>query len=299
MTDDIEIKEGKMYGGWRAPENLARASTTSIHDDDVAKSVGMRGGTIQGTIHLSMFAPLAQKIFGDRWFEHGTVSMYYTFATVDKEEVRAIVELPPDTTGEMLPVATKDMQVNAWAELKNGQQIMTGTVSVGSPKEPSYLQAVELRNSEPEEIRILARHKVGDELPAKEILFTQEEANSGLRRITDQLEYYTDKSPWGNAIIYPTAMFEAMAFGFAHTATDEYQAVPFYGATEIRNINGPALIGVPYVAKGKFVSIGASKKTEYLWLDSTLEEKETGKIVASMRHLNRFMKAGSPLYEDQ
>jgi hypothetical protein len=301
MTDDIEIKEGKMFGGWRAPENLVRAKTTSIHDDDVAKSVGMRGGTIQGTIHLSMFAPLAQKIFGDRWFERGTVSMYYTFATVDKEEVRAIIELPSATTEEMLPIATKDIQVKAWAELKNGQQIMTGIVSIGSPKELSYLQAAELRNSPPEELRILARHKVGDELPSEEILLTQEDANNGLRRITDKLEFYKgkEKSPWGNAIIYPTAMFEAMAFGFAHTATDEYQAVPFYGATEIQNINGPALIGVPYIAKGKFTCIGASGKTEYLWLDSTLEDKETGKIIASMRHLNRFMKAGSPLYEDK
>ena len=301
MTDDIEMKDGKIFGGWRAPENLVRASTTSIHDDGVAKSVGMRGGTIQGTIHLSMFAPLAQKIFGDRWFEQGTVSMYYTFATVDKEEVRAIIELPSDTNEEMLPITTKDVQINAWAELKNGQQIMTGTVSIGSPKEPSYLQAAELRNSPPEDLRILAKHKVGDELPSKDILLTQEDANNGLRRITDQLEFYKgkEKSPWGNAIIYPTDMFEAMEFGFANTATEEYQAVPFYGATEIRNINGPALIGVQYIAKGKFACIGASGKTEYLWLDSTLEEKETGKIIASMRHLNRFMKAGSPLYEDQ
>ena len=301
MVDDIEIKDGKIFGGWRAPENLARANITSIHDDDVAKSVGMRGGTIQGTIHLSMFAPLAQKIFGDRWFEQGTVSMYYTFATVDKEEVRAIIELPPDTTEEMLPIETKDVQVKAWAELRDGKQIMTGTVSTGSPKEPSYLQGLELKNSKPEDLRILARHKVGDELPSEEILLTQEVANSGLRRITDQLEYYKgkDKSPWGNAIIYPTAMFETMAFSFSRTSTDEFKAVPFYGATELRNINGPALVGVPYIAKGKYVCIGVSRKTEYFWLDSTLEEKETGKIVASMRHLNRFMKAGSPLYKDQ
>jgi hypothetical protein len=248
-----------------------------------------------------MFAPLAQKIFGDRWFEKGTVSMFYTFATTDKEEVRAIIELPSDTTEEMLPVATNDVQVKAWAELKNGQQIMTGTVSIGTPKEPSYLQAVELKNSDPEEIRILARHKVGDDLPFRKILLTQEAANSGLRRITDQLEYYKekDKSPWENSIIYPTAMFEAMALGYERTSTDEYNAVPFYGATELRNIDGPALIGVPYIAKGKYVCIGASRKTEYFWLDSTLEEKETGKIVASMRHLNRFMKAGSPLYEEK
>ncbi|MFX1329243.1 MAG: hypothetical protein ACFE91_14030 [Promethearchaeota archaeon] len=301
MTDDIEIKDGKIFGDWRAPENLIRDSTTSIHDDDVAKSVGMRGGTIQGTIHLSMFAPLAHKIFGDRWFEQGTVSMYYTFATIDKEEVRAIIELPPDTTEEMLPISIKDVQVKAWAELKSGQQIMTGTISIGSPKEPSYLQAVELKNSKPEDLRILAGYKVGDELASKEILLTQEAANSGLRRIMDQLEYYKEKgkSPWGKTILCPTDMFEAMALGFEQTRTEEFNAVPFFGATELRTINGPVFIGVPYIAKGKLVCIGVSKKTEYFWLDSTLEEKESGKLVASMRHLNRFMKEGSPYYKVQ
>jgi len=300
MIDDIEIRDGKVFGGWRAPENVYKSSITSIHDDSVAQKVGMRGGTIQGTIHLSMFAPLAHKIFGIRWFEKGTVSMYYTFATIDKEEVRAIVELPPDTTEEMLPIATKDVQVKAWAELKNGQQIMTGTVSIGSPKEPSYLHATELKNSKPEDLRILARLKVGDELSSKEILLTQEDANRGLYRITDQLEFYKgkDKSPWRNAIFYPTAMYEAMALGSERRDTEDFKAVPFFGATELRNINGPALIGVPYIAKGKYICIGASRKTEYVWFDSTLEEKETGKIIASMRHLDRFMKAGSPLYEE-
>ena len=297
MAEDIEIKEGKMYGGWRAPENLYRGLKTSIHDESTAKSVGMRGGTIPGTIHLSLFAPMGQKIFGERWFEKGTVSFYYTFATVDKEEVRAILELPPDTNKEMLPIATNDVQVKAWAELKNGKEIMTGTVSIGSPKEPSYLQAVELKNSPPEDLRILARHKVGDELPPKEILVTHNGVKFGIKRITDKLEYYTDKSPWGNPVIYPTALFETMAFGFERITFREYKAVSFYGATELRYVNGPALVDVPYIAKGKFVCIGVSSKTEYLWLDATLEEKETGKLVAIMRHLDRFMKAGSPLYK--
>ncbi|MFX1500329.1 MAG: hypothetical protein ACFFDH_05110 [Promethearchaeota archaeon] len=301
MIDDIEVKDGKVIGGWRAPENLIREKTTSIHDDDVAKSVGMRGGTIQGTIHLSMFAPLGLKIFGDRWFERGTVSMYYTFATIDKEEVRAIIELPQGTTEDMLPIAMNDIQVKAWAEMKTGQQIMTGTVSIGAPKEPSYLQGLELKNSNPKELRILSELRVGDELPSREILLTQEEADNGLIRITDQLDYYKDKdkSPWENTIFYPTVLFEAMALGYEGTSTEEFNSVPFFGATELRYINGPALIGVPYIAKGKYVCIGVSKKTEYFWLDSILEEKETGKLVASMRHLDRFMKAGSPHYENK
>ena len=57
------------------------------------------------------------------------------------------------------------------------------------------------------------------------------------------------------------------------------------------------MVGVPYKTTGKIACVGASRKTEYFWLDSILTEKEGGKVVSSMRHMNRFMKAGSPLYE--
>ena len=299
ILDDIEIKDGKMYGGWRAPENLYRALKTSIHDDVVAKKVGMRGGTIPGTIHLSLFAPLARKIFGDRWFEKGTVSMYYTYATIDKEEVRAIIELPENTTEDSLPITTDDVQFKAWGEMKSGQQIMTGTISIGNPKELAYLQSLELKNSKPEELRILEGYKVGDEYGPEEVLVTQEAAIKGFPSITDRLEYYKGKSPWGNSILSPTASFGAMTMGLTAYNKTWDKGVPFFGATEVRYINGPILVDVSYIAKGKIASAGVSSKTEYYWLDATLEEKETGKLVASMRHMNRYMKVGSPVYKDQ
>jgi len=279
-----------MYGGWRAPKNLWTGLKTSIHDDNVAKSVGMRGGTIPGTIHLSLFAPLMLEIFGKRWFEKGSLSVYYTFATTHLEEVRAIVQIPP--------VEAKDVQVEARIEMPSGQVVATGTVAVGEPEELSYIQALELRSSKPEDLRILAGYKVGDELRSRDILMTQEKVNKGLPAITDHLDYYKGKSPWGNSILSPTAMYTVMALGGYTLDAKEIQAVPFYGATEIQNINGPVLVGVPYKATGKLVSVGVSNKTEYFWHDSFLKEKESGKLIASMRHLNRFMKAGSPLYED-
>jgi len=297
--DDIEIKDGKMHGGWRAPENLYRGLKTSIHDDDVAKRVGMRGGTIPGTIHLSLFAPLAQKIFGDRWFEKGTVSMYYTYATIDKEEVRAIIELPENTTEGSLPITADDIQFKAWGEMKNGQQIMMGTISIGNPKEPAYLQSIELKNSKPEELRILEGYKVGDEYGPEEVLIPQEDAIKGLPNITDRLEYYKENSPWGNSILSPTASFGVMTMGLTAYNKTWDKGVPFFGATEVRYINGPIQVDVPYISKGKIACAGVSRKTEYYWLDSTLEEKGTGKLIASMRHMNRYMKAGSPVYKDQ
>jgi hypothetical protein len=291
MTDII-IKEGYMYGGWRAPENLYRAfdGKTSIHDDSVAKKVGMRGGTIPGTIHLSLFAPLTLELFGKRWFEKGSLSMYYTFATTDKEEVRAVVKVPPE--------GADDVQVEARVEMPSGQVVATGTVAIGEPKDLSYLQTLELKNSDPNDLRILAGMKVGDELNTQDILISQEEANRGLPGITDHLDYYKGKSPWGNSILSPTAIYGTMALGSNTLKATEIKAVPFFGATEICNINGPVMVGTPYVASGKIVCVGASSKTEYYWQDCLLKEKESGEIVASIRHMNRFMKAGSPLYSE-
>lgn len=289
MTD-ISTKDGFMYGGWRTPENLWRGMKTSIHDDATAQKVGMRGGTIPGTIHLSLFAPLMLKIFGQRWFEKGSLSIYYTFATTDKEEVRAVVKLPPE--------GADDIQVEARVEMPNGQVVATGTVAIGEPKELSYLQTLELKSSNPEDLRILDGMKVGDDLISREVLITQEDANQGLKAITDHLEYYKGISPWGNSILSPTAIFGTMYLGSDSLDTARNRAVPFYGATEIRNINGPVMIGIPYEASGKVVCAGVSRKTEYYWFDSSLKEKESGKMVASMRHMNRFMKAGSLLYSE-
>ncbi|GAH07372.1 unnamed protein product, partial [marine sediment metagenome] len=192
-----------------------------------------------------------------------------------------------------------DVVVKAWGELKNGQQICTGTISIGNPKEPSYLQSLELKNSPPEQIRILSEYNLGDELGPDEIYISQSAASKGLPGITDRLDYYKNGSPWGKSILSPTAMYGVQAFFTSrHDDSETHKGVPFFGATEVRNVNGPTCVETPYIARGKIICIGASRKTEYLWIESTLEEKETGKIVAKLFHLDRFMKQGSSLYPE-
>lgn len=289
MSDDIIIKDGNVYGEWDEPRNLWAHLKASIHDDDIAKKVGMRGGTIPGIIHLSLFPPVLLKVFGDRWFEKGTLSMYYTYATTHREKVRAVIALPPE--------GVTDVQVEAKVEMKDEHIAATGTVSIGNPSELSYVQAIELKNSKPGDIKILAGFKPGDDMPSKDIIITKEEAEKWLEEISDPLTYYTTESPWGSLILSPTAIYYAMALGAEWLDSHTIEAVPFYGATEIQNINGPVKVGVPYKVSGKIVCVGISSKTEYFWYDSTLVEKESGKQITKMRHMNRFMKASSPLYQ--
>lgn len=289
MVNDVKIKDGYVYGGWREPRNLWTNLKNSIHDDDVAKSVGMRGGTIPGTIHLSLFGPIALKVFGDQWFEKGALSLYYTYATTDREKVRAIIALPPK--------GVEDTQVEAKIELIDGPIVAQGTISIGNPSELSYLQELELKNSPPDALKILHHLYPGREMPSKEFQISKENAIKGLERICDPLEYYKSKSPWGPPILSPTAMYDAMALGADWLDSHTIDAVPFYGATEIKFINGPVKVGIPYKVSGTIVCVGVSSKTEYFWYDSTLEDKETGEQISKMRHLNRFMKASSSLYQ--
>ena len=170
-----------------------------------------------------------------------------------------------------------------------------GTASVGEPKEVSALKALELKSSDSGEPRILIGLKAGDELPSRDVLITQEYVNRRLEITTDPMDWYKGESPWGGTILPPRTMFDALAL----LPSRKIEAVSFYGATELRNVNGPVKVGVSYRASGKIVFVGTSPKTEYYWYDSWLEEKDSGKRVAEMRHMIRFMKASSPLYQSR
>jgi len=289
MPNDITEKEGYLYGGWRAPVNEWSAAPGSIHNDATARKVGMRGGTIPGTIHLNLFPPLLLKVFGQQWFEKGTISMFYTYATTNREEVRAIISVPPQ--GE------KDVLLEARVEAKDGgQTVAQGTVSMGYPRKPSYLHTMDMVDANPDELRILEGLRPGMALPEKEVLIIAEEAARRAVNNTDPLDWYTGKSPWGESILSPGAAYQALILVPKLSPEQEKGSVGFFGATEIKYINGPIKVNVPYITHGHVICVGASAKTEFYWYDSYLDEKQSGKPVASMRKLIRKMKAGSPLY---
>ena len=286
MSGDTEIKEGHIYGGWRRAVNAASsAGSGSIHDDETARNLGMRGGAVVGVVHLNLFPPLILKTLGQQWFEKGSMSIFYTYALVDGEQVRGIMGMPPEKKD--------NAQVEAWAEDKDGHTVGTGTIAIGKPDELSYIQKIELKNAAPGELRILAGLNVGDELPSRDVVITQEMVDRTLQTITDTLDWYKGDSPWGGAIVPPSMMHRAMMINPERAQ----EAVGFFGATELRNINGPVKVNVPYRAGGKLACLGTSSKTEFYWVETYLNEAESGKRVAEMTHMTRLMKASSPLYK--
>jgi hypothetical protein len=286
MNEEMNIKEGFLYGAWKRSINAAAQVKGSIHDEETAQSVGMRGGAVAGTMHLDLFPPLALRTFGQHFFQHGCLSLFYTYAMKDGEEVRAIIKLPPE--------GAQDVQVEARVESFDGHMVAQGTISVGNPSEISYLQTIKIESSPPEQLRILKGLKPGDELPAKDVVTNTERIKNAIGRLEDVIDWYSGKTPWGIAIVPPSMTWGLMGMSPSFTP----QGVGFFGATEIRSVNGPIKVDISYHTKGKVIAVGVTNRTEYYWFESELHEKATGKLVAQMRHMTRFMKQGSPLYPE-
>ena len=255
-------------GAWVKPVNRWQGAENSIHTDSVAQSLGMRGGTIPGTVHLNHLRAVLEDLFGDRWLIDGVISMFYTYATTDGEDVRAVIKAPPGRCWD------KEAQFNAWVENPDGKTVIKGTVSVGNPKQTSYVRSLALEDSAPETRRITKDLVIGKEFEPEDVI--AKNGDDGIVRD-------------------PQAMYGVMASGKWRPLIAR-PSVGLFGSTEIALRNGPIQVGVPYTRTGRVVCIGMTDKTEFGWMDTELRD-ETGKLIAEMRHLTRWMKASSPLWK--
>jgi len=287
--DDITVRDGVIAGPIRQSVNASRDSTGSIHDDATATKLGFRGGTVAGSIHLNLFPPLLLKAFGPRWFERGTLSMYFLNATTDREPVRAFLKEPAD--------GAADTQVDAWIEREDGMRVGEGSASAGEPAEPTALQRRPLDRFDAGELRILKDVKPGDSLGEVGVIMSPEGQERTLANITERLPWYEDESPWGGAIVPPNGMVVMLYQQSVATLRGKVgSAVGLFGAIELRNVNGPVHVDTPYTVTGTVLAVGQSPKSEYMWFETGMDDRD-GARIAEMRMMLRWMKASSPLYQ--
>lgn len=276
----------------RRPTNAFQTLDNSIHNDEVAQPLGLRGGTVAGSVHMDQFPPLLVDTFGARWFESGSLSLEFKNATVHEEPVAVMVQAPQ---------ADGDAQVEARIEREDGLLVATGTASVGAPAEPSRLSSVDLRESSPSDLRMLASLEPGQVLVAHRGRVSSEEAaaKAAAGQITEPLPWYTGDSPWGGPIAAPAMLVRLLYRPTSETVTVlTGGAVGLFGAIEIRHLAGPVMADVDYDVESRLVCVGQSPKTEYLWFDSTCRQGD-GPPIASMRMQLRYMKASSTFYRSE
>jgi hypothetical protein len=291
MTTENEITDNQIIGPWRTPVNIDSESRTNIHNNEDAKKLGFRGGLVAGSIHMEMFMPVMLEAFGEAWFERGNLSLYFMNATLDGEEVRAVAERPAGDRDSC--------QGETFGERPDGTVLGKGTAGIGAPNDLTALRTRDLSPFPPGELRILKDVRPGDTFPTMETPVTSEYHQERLQGITEMMPWYTDASRWGGLVASPVTFVDALADPSRAWVAERnpHPVVGMFGAIEMRYINGPMLVDVPYRCEGHVLAVGQSPKTEHFWYDSHIDD-ENGKRIADMRMMVRYVKASSKLYNE-
>jgi hypothetical protein len=289
QSDKPQLRDGLMIGPWHRPKNPARSDPGAIHDDATAMQLGFKGDPVTGISLMELFPPLLLSTFGPRWFERGTLSMYFVHATTEREPVRASLEQPS-------PGAT-NTQCNGWVEAENALRVIEGTASAGDATAPTYLQQRLAKPVMPGELRILKDVQPGHAFDAGEVSLDARSQAARLAALSEPLAWFAQDSPWGAPIATLGGMNDLLYRLWLQTLSPAAGgAVDLYGAIELRNINGPVFVDQTYRVHGKVVSVGQSPKTEYLWFETLLSDRG-GRPIAGLLMQMRWMKASSALWQ--
>ncbi|MDP1619283.1 hypothetical protein [Phenylobacterium sp.] len=273
-----ETLQGKIIEGeFRSPHNGFQQAPGSIHNDEVAAKLGFKGGTVPGSVHMDQFAPLLVETYGTDWFARGNMSLHFTQATVDREEVKAVME-----------AASPRSRLTMFN--REGVQVCIGTAS-GQTRDPESEMTRRMAAQAPAEaLRILAGYKVGDVNTDIPMRIEREALEKSLSRITERLPLYDE------GILPPSHLVRLAHISRPTVLAKVNQSVGLFGALEIRIADGPLKADHDYVGRTTMLKLTESPKTENAWYDVDIADAATGKDVATVTFMIRFMKASSPLW---
>jgi hypothetical protein len=277
------------------PRNLSIDAKGSIHDDDTARQLGFRGGTVAGDIHLEQFGGILVSAFGQQWFETGSLSMYFMHATSDAEPVEATL----NTGDHHAPII--NAQISAHMTTPEGITVAEGTASIGTTDATSALDSRERRYVDPSTLKMLRHAAPGR--PLETLTRIAQGEHQRLRHsrgiMTSPLDWYVNDSPWGGPICSPLTACQLLVSGMTRSIEEECgEFVGLYGAIEVRHLNGPLFLDTEYTVTGRVLGVSDTPKTEVLWFATEARPADTphSSPIASITMMTRLLKNSSPLY---
>lgn len=287
----------KATTGVKHPRNISPNSAGSIHDDETAAKLGFRGGAVAGSIHFDQFGPALVDVFGQHWFEHGSLGLYFQHALVDNEPVEGFIEYDDSA---VLPL--RDSRVNIQMLTPEGVTVAEGTATAGHVDSLSPVTDIDRRSVDPSTLRILGKAEIGMKLPAVSVSpRTGDQINRVTSNImTAPLDWYTGESPWGGPICSPLTISRLMTGDVMNPLGRVFgRVVPLYGALEMRVLDGPLMFNDDYVVEAVLTDVSETPKTEIFWCDISARRATNpgAGVVAEFTMMARIVKASSPLYQ--
>ena len=295
-----------LAGPWRRPRQMLNAqvynSHASIHDDATAQKLGFQGGTIEGPTHFSQFAPLCVSLWGDAWFETGCISAHYRNPSFEGEEVQAVL-LKPEPGARQCKIQMVK---------RDGTEVLRGTASVGQDASMTALDQ-RLAELKPSADPVILRDvKVGMKTKRQSVRMDFDQ-NMGdlypfslqdkLKVITEPSPYYrkdaVPANPWGRAII-PIEMLSVL---FQYRSRDDRlpvkgPAVGLFADQEIRLLRGPLFTGQEYQTEREVVALSGSRRTESLWLRTTVIANDGLPVAKMLLNLASLKDSHAPYAQE-
>jgi hypothetical protein len=289
QRDDISLTNGVWTGPTRQPVNASLNEKGSIHDPERAKELGLRGGTVAGSIHMEQFPPVLNAVFGRDWLRQGGLSLYFVNATLDAEPVQCFAKLDPESKNPA--------RAEAWMEAPDGTLICKGSACFGGMDEQSELRQ-RLETIRPaDELRILKALSPGDACEKIPSRLSAEESDKRISVVTETHEAFSDDEIYGEKIATVSAAVNVLRAVESELFKVQQPVVGLFGAIELQFLNGPIFVEHDYLARGKVLALSTSPKTEIVWYEAILSELE-GQDIASLIMMTRFMKGSSPLWTE-
>ena len=280
MTEAAAAAE--LVGEFRTPRNAFQEAPGSIHNDAIASKLGFKGGTVPGSVHMDQFVPQILATYGKGWFETGNISLYFTQATVDAEQVRAV----------LTPSAERaDLRM-----YNEGDDLICRGTANGEAHDLKSELEVRMAQQRPAAggaLRILADFAVGEEQTDIPLRVEIEALDKALEKITEPNDLYAK-----DHVLPPSHAIKLSHQVRPVVLKKVKSSVGLFGALEVRHVKGPLFAGRDYVGRTTILKLTESPKAEAAWYDVFITDAKTGEEVAVVRYMLRFMKASSPLWTE-
>ncbi len=295
----------------RAPRQMladqSYSGHASVHDDDMAASLGLSGAPIEGPTHFSQFEPLLASMWGERWFSHGCISAHFLNMVVEGEEVQATVTSP----GPASPIVRID------ATKIDGTPVLTGTASIAEGDSIDHgttalsARVAKHKANPPPQLHILDQLAVGQQGAEIDIVPAAFDHNYGamypftlaqkLEAITELVSWFTPEegsdSPWGAAVV-PYEMYSVLANSGSGKSgfVTRQPSVGLFIDLEVRALGTPILVGREYRVEREIVALGESRRTESYWVSNNLIDTTTNEPAANVLLHSGVFKDSYPNY---
>jgi hypothetical protein len=264
--------DGTLIGAWKTPVNIAADAEGSIHNDETAKQLGLKGGWIAGSIHMEQFAPLLLQRFGAYWLEAGAMSVHFRNATLSGQPVRAFVGMiDPDTGFAGLTMKDEAGRIVCEGVAFTGEPVAVTPIRqrlaehLGAARGP-LLSAVEIGRTVRDIPSMVAELRLAQDLPGN----------------TAPIEAYASGALPANLAI------DALRAVEPHLVELPSGCIGLYGSIELQILNGPIQAGISYTCNGEVLCLGQTPRTETVWYSSELLRE--GSPVARLLMMSRVMQ---------